>query len=495
MTNDIKELQNEYSKSLIKKKNVVGTGIGEKISDGKPTGTDALVVFVKKKYDDNTIGKFSADIIPQKINGIHVDVIEVGEIVKHGFTSRVRPVHPGYSCGHSKVTCGTIGGFFVDRDGDHVLLTNNHVAANENDAQEGDPIFQPGIMDAGGIEKNWKGWQEPVDKLPYMATLKKFMHLNKSGNTHDSAIATIPDELINRGLIDPKYPHLNAELAGFSTATVKQSVQKCGRTTGYTAGRVIALHGEFTVGYDFGGAAFNNCVVTSSMSKGGDSGSIIMDMDMRAIGLLFAGSAKVTLANPINVVKDYYGLQTWSESRIPTISVAGQKWRSYVSNDSKINATGDVVNITAKGNQCCFIENDYNALQSISCTINKGSDSGSSWGPGISIQYSSGSIKVNLREEHFGVYYNNNEIIDRGKIEANKSYGLRIRSEGNTIVVEGNDGGWIKLLELPKSLFPGQPISVRIGKTDPNGGRSDYQDLGNSGSCSITNIVRSTDGI
>ena len=488
MVSEIKKLQDEYSKSLTQKKNVVGTGVGEKISDGKPTGADALVVFVKKKYDNNTIGKFSADIIPQNINGIDIDVIEVGEIVKHGFTSRVRPVHPGYSCGHPKVTCGTIGGFFVDRDGDHVLLTNNHVAANENDAQEGDPIFQPGVMDAGNVDKNWVGWQEPIDKLPYIATLKKFARLNKNGNTHDSAIAKIPDELINEGLIDHKYPHLNAELSGFGTAKVKQSVQKCGRTTGYTAGRVIALHGEFTVGYDFGGASFNNCIVTSSMSKGGDSGSMIMDMDMRAIGLLFAGSAKVTLANPIDAVKDYYGLQMWSESRIPTISIMNQKWRSYSPNSSKISAIDDVVNIAAKGNQCCFIEKDCNVLQSISCTINKGNDSGSSWGPGISLQYSNGSIKVNLREEHFGVYYNNKEIIDRGKIEANKSYGLRIKSENNTIVVEGNDGGWIKLLELPKSLFPGQPISVRIGKADPNGGRSDYQDLGTSGSCSITNI-------
>ena len=36
---DIIKLQKEYSESLSQKTNVVGTGVGEKFSGGKPTGS------------------------------------------------------------------------------------------------------------------------------------------------------------------------------------------------------------------------------------------------------------------------------------------------------------------------------------------------------------------------------------------------------------------------------------------------------------------------
>jgi hypothetical protein len=39
-------------------------------------------------------------------------------------------------------------------------------------------------------------------------------------------------------------------------------------------------------------------------SQGGDSGSLIMDMDGRPVALLFAGSDVITLANPIGLVMD-----------------------------------------------------------------------------------------------------------------------------------------------------------------------------------------------
>ena len=41
-------------------------------------------------------------------------------------------------------------------------------------------------------------------------------------------------------------------------------------------------------------ARFARQIVTSAMSAGGDSGSLLLDMDNRAVGLLFAGSPTVT---------------------------------------------------------------------------------------------------------------------------------------------------------------------------------------------------------
>jgi len=60
------------------------------------------------------------------------------------------------------------------------------------------------------------------------------------------------------------------------------------------------------VGYGGGRTAlFTNQILTTNMSKGGDSGSLLVDGEgNKAVGLLFAGSDEVTIHNPIGFVKD-----------------------------------------------------------------------------------------------------------------------------------------------------------------------------------------------
>jgi hypothetical protein len=487
---DIIELQKEYSKSLFQKTNVVGTGVGEKFSNGKPTGIDALMVFVKEKMNGDTIGKQSADMIPEKINGIPVDVVEVGEIVKQGYNSRLRPIKPGYSCGHGDITCGTIGGFFVDKNGDHIMLSNNHVMANENKANMGDPIFQPGPMDAGRINKDWRGWKEPLDILPYIATLKDFVRINKSGNKQDSAIAIIPDTMVERGFIDTRYPHLNREMVGFGEANTKQPVQKCGRTTGYTAGRVIALHSQFTINYDFGGAIFNDCIVTTSMSKGGDSGSLIMDMDMNAVGLLFAGSTKVTIANPINEVRRHYGLKLWGQSTSkPTVTINGKIWDYFTASNCKLEIENNIVSLSGGCNQYCFMQRTLEpGVKTIVCHLNKGNDKSDDFGSGIALQFQTGILKVNAGNPHFKAFHNNNISAGVGIVKPDGNYGLRIRLTDSIIYLEGYDNGWFTVLELPRGLYPGDPTLVKIGKMDHKCEQNNGKNIGSMGHCRITKI-------
>ena len=43
------------------------------------------------------------------------------------------------------------------------------------------------------------------------------------------------------------------------------------------------------------------------MSSSGDSGSAILDMERRAVGLLFAGSEHVTIFTPLQRVLDHFG--------------------------------------------------------------------------------------------------------------------------------------------------------------------------------------------
>lgn len=486
-------VQEAHTNDLLKKRGVNGTAVGEKWVDGKPTGTEAVLVFVQKKFsaksisDPNVLTAYSArDLIPKEIDGVPTDVIEVGHITKQaGFRGKKRPVQPGYSVGHGGITAGTIGGVFTDRNGDPVILSNNHVLANENNANIGDLIFQPGPADSNQNRRNI-GWREPVSNLPYIGTLKRFMKLKKAGNLHDSAIAKIHPRLIQSNLLSDVYPQINSRLTGFGNATVGMQVQKCGRTTGYTTGRVLGVNASFTVAYDFGNARFDKCVVFTAMSKGGDSGSIIQDMDERAVALLFAGSPRVTIANPINLVRDYYGLKLYSDSPNTaehTTRLSGSNWAMRATGNNKVAATGQVLRIDAAANNFACLEQPISTFKMARCTVNTGSDRGATWAPGLSVHWPNGYIKVNLRYNGaFGGYVNGSYNISIGKVKPDKDYGLRIRRTGRTFVGEVLDGGkWYKVVEVPVRVFPHPPIMVRLGKTDLNGNATSYHVSGAKG--------------
>jgi len=490
---------------LTKHQGVVGVGVGCKWVNGFPVEEQqAIIIFVEKKRSKRgIIQKFSAnEIIPESIDGIPTDIIEVGKIVLHrvpkltkhsaGFNQRIRPIKPGFSCGQRQITAGTIGGFFIDKDGDHVIVSNNHVLACENKAKIGDPIYQPGPMDASG-NLDFKGWTEPVANLPYFATLKRFVPLVSSGNVTDSAIATINPKIIEAGLIDQHYPTINSPCIGFGKPNIGQSVQKCGRTTGYTTGRVIALNGTFTVSYDFGPATFIDCVVLSGMSKGGDSGSIIMDMEGKAVAQLFAGSPKVTIANPINYLLNEYGLQPWKTNPISNIGFSGNDWRQYTSG-GKIEANNNDLTFTSHANQFCYIESSLGNFNSVEVTANTGNDVGATWGPGLTIQWPEGIIKVNLRYgDKFGGYFNGTYNINIGNVKPNTDYTLRIRrSTIGTYIGEIQDGGkWFTVIEIPTSIFQSRPTAIRIGKTDLIGQPSNHTEPGAVGSCTFKNYKKS----
>jgi len=50
-------------------------------------------------------------------------------------------------------------------------------------------------------------------------------------------------------------------------------------------------------------ATFRRQIMTTNMSAGGDSGSLVANLDEGAVGLLFAGSARRTIVNNILFVQ------------------------------------------------------------------------------------------------------------------------------------------------------------------------------------------------
>ena len=99
------------------------------------------------------------------------------------YQKMTRPLRIGASIGHFKNTGGTLGGFVRSRDdGSVLILSNNHVLANENKAKKGDHILQPGVFDGG---------QDPEHKV---GELLRFVKLKKAGaNLVDGAVASIDE--------------------------------------------------------------------------------------------------------------------------------------------------------------------------------------------------------------------------------------------------------------------------------------------------------------
>jgi hypothetical protein len=132
---------------LLSRDGVYAVGLGEKVSGGKRTGKRAIICSIKKKKSRMP----HADRIPTEIDGIPTDIVEIGSrpIAFPAYQDMQRPVVPGCSVGHVDITTGTIGGV-VEVDGEVMLLSNNHVFADENKAELGDGILQPGPYDGGG---------------------------------------------------------------------------------------------------------------------------------------------------------------------------------------------------------------------------------------------------------------------------------------------------------------------------------------------------------
>lgn len=274
--------------------NVVGVGIGHKAVRGQATEDIALKFYVKQKLHPLLVK--DGQRIPEEIEGVPTDVEEAGEFsiwrpIPPIYHRKVRPAMGGLSIGHYAISAGTFG-CLVRSGQDQYILSNNHVLANEGRGVEGDPILQPGRFDGGKTDKD------------VLARLDTFVALDpEAPNVVDCAIA----QPYNSADVTPDILNLG-RLRGSRDADLEEKVTKSGRTTRVTNGTVADVSATLRVGYSTGSLIFQDQMVIrgqrGSFSAGGDSGSVIVSYDGRAVGLLFAGSPFFTVANKIaNVEK------------------------------------------------------------------------------------------------------------------------------------------------------------------------------------------------
>jgi hypothetical protein len=363
---EFEQVKNSLLNPQTKPSNVVGLGIGSKWRNGEPTGEPAYMVFVTHNIDErisqiaDRMGSAPTEIVEvgavlaagrsasptlrqalvQSRGGILPRIAEPGydypemampeppfgiqpaiyqraafEQEQARLLNRIRPVQGGFSVGYKRgpiTTTGTIGtcvydvlpGYDVNppkqgvgRPQSFYILSTNHVLANCNDAVPGEAILQPSAADGG---------QEMSDTVARLARFvpidfEPFLPREQHNNFVDAAIAEGDFTQLDRQIF------WSGVLRGWrrrGMVKLGTVVQKTGRSTGFTSGRIIALNATFDVSYGTGKVArFRDQIVTTNMVASGDSGALVITPDKVAVGMVFATSPVITLCNHIEYIR------------------------------------------------------------------------------------------------------------------------------------------------------------------------------------------------
>lgn len=347
-------INRKHRQYLHKKPNVVGVGSGYRKKEGKKTNEKAIIVFVTQKVAPHKLDETAK--VPRTLRSHRVDVVEIGDVrfMGKGPSSplseeeeesssagdsrleRRRPSPGGVSIGHYKVTAGTLGCAVKDPvTGERFILSNNHVLANSSTGKDGrvetgDPVLQPGPYDGGNRENDTiahlerfipicssllpancataRFWENMANKI--LAVLRPSYRLylqksNKEGNLVDAALA----RPLHDGDLSPEIMALG-RISGTSEVYPGDGVAFSGRTSGVVKGSVIARDVSLYITMEPGKELyFIDQLVTSAVSRPGDSGSLLLDERNRAVGLLFAGSNTVSVCNRFENVSRLLGVE------------------------------------------------------------------------------------------------------------------------------------------------------------------------------------------
>ena len=199
--------------------------------------------------------------------------------------------------------CGGTLGSLIMRDGLQYILSNNHVLAISGAASPGGDVLQPGLID---VQCNPAGTTTvgtfAGDLVP-LGTANVDVALALANATVDSTGAILDIGQPCTAIQDP---------------TIGLKVTKSGRTTGQTFGTVQAVNVSVLIQYQRGchqhrkfRILYSNQVTIGpgGFSGAGDSGSLVVSDDgtPNPVGLLYAGSATLTAANPVSDVVSALG--------------------------------------------------------------------------------------------------------------------------------------------------------------------------------------------
>jgi hypothetical protein len=279
-------------RDIFKDRNIVGIGICEKETDKKKTGELGLCFYVEKKMS-------KAKVNPQKVvppvlsvadrTAVFTDVKEIGK-VRPQVNRRLTPIQSGFSIGDGEET-GTLGAI-VQKGKKFFLLSNSHVLAKGGKGKVGTPIIYPGDADLNGAKAQPIGTLSHI--FPFQVTADFVNHV-------DAAMAEVDADFVaklNFTIFRAKSPFAVTD----PKRDMKISIR--GRTSGNSDGTIKDVHFSIALPYPgVGQVGFIDQVLATRYSKGGDSGSLVVEKATgKIVGLHFAGSPEGSVFNPIGDV-------------------------------------------------------------------------------------------------------------------------------------------------------------------------------------------------
>lgn len=290
----------DRAKDILRRRGIHGVMFNE---------SDAEVVVLTRKAKPT---KKQLDLLPTDVSGVRViyrqgspTVIGVEKPRSYGaptFRVRVANGDERYACGSSisQGNCaeaGTLGCLVRDPAGVLYGLSNNHVSGGCSHANVGLPILAPGVFDVAPLSHDpfTIGYHERaldmIIGIPDNVDPKKNL---------DAAIFKIADE----SRVTSHQGHAYDTPSSSIPIQAGMMVEKIGRTTGHTHGKVVGQwYGAFPVTYSidahqFKGRVFFDPVyvvdgATELFADHGDSGALVTSEDStgnrRAVGVVVGG--------------------------------------------------------------------------------------------------------------------------------------------------------------------------------------------------------------
>ena len=287
-------------------RNILGFGVGEKWTNGAPTGEPAICAYVVRKLPPELVeDQFLVKRFVSEYAGFPSDVIEVGRpTLQHHDTHSYTDTVPGGASigdGQGHLPPGTLGCWLTDDQDKKYFLTCWHCVDGGSATLGASTVLQPPGSGPAGLIGTLRASINPLTCPTGTATVDAAL-VELTGPRNCASFILRVGEI--RG-IEPNTPH---------------HVRKSGVTSHLTYGIVQSLCSAFpisappvlgapanTINYDRQWVIYNN-PPSGCFSHPGDSGAIVLTHENDAVGLIVAGggapvmNSSVSLATPIDDV-------------------------------------------------------------------------------------------------------------------------------------------------------------------------------------------------
>lgn len=257
--------------------------------------TESVKFYVENQEQANEIIKnIEAGLLPLKKEEVKIVIVGKLELLQiyHTFElsgiSSTKVLNPLYV---SKEISGgkSVGSYDYKLTGTAGIINNEYkLISCYHILLDSKNVISPGPLDGGDIN----------DKVGHV---EEFYNPKEDG--YDISIADISE---SKNKYQIRLMETWKKVKGYGYAEINDKISKYGRSSGLTFSKVIDKNVYISIKYpEIGNAILKNCYVCESFAIAGDSGSLAINQNDEAIGLITAGNSLITVVSSGEILKKY----------------------------------------------------------------------------------------------------------------------------------------------------------------------------------------------